>query len=54
MRDFTETKPFGGTCVGLTALVTSYVAGATDWILIALPLLGVLAYYAFFGDARNG
>jgi hypothetical protein len=48
MRDFTETKPFGGACVAFAALATSYVAGAADWGLIALPLLGVLAYYAFF------
>lgn len=48
MRDFTDTKPFGGACVGFAALATSYLAGATDWSLIALPLLGILAYYAFF------
>jgi hypothetical protein len=50
MRDFTETKPFGASCVGLFAFGTSYVAGADGWYLAALPLLAMFAYCLFFSD----
>jgi hypothetical protein len=39
-----DTKPFGAICTGLAALATSYVAGATGWHLIILPLLVIAAY----------
>jgi hypothetical protein len=53
MLNFTETKTFGVSCVGLGALGTSYLAGMDDWRLIALPLLGMFAYFFFFREARD-
>jgi hypothetical protein len=48
MRDLTETKPFGMACTGLAALGTSYVAGASDWQLIAVTLVVIFAYHVSF------
>jgi hypothetical protein len=52
MRDFLDTKSFGATCTGLAAAVTCYVAGSSDWLLIASPLAVMSAYYLFFSAAE--
>jgi hypothetical protein len=52
MRDFTDTKLFGAGCVGLGTLGTCYLAGLDSESLLALSLLGVLAYYLFFWERR--
>jgi hypothetical protein len=45
MLDFLEKKPFAASFVGVIALGTCYTAGMSDWRIIALPLLAMLAYY---------
>jgi len=50
MLDFVDTKLFGAAFTGVGTLATSYVAGASDWRLIALPLLIMIAYYLVFHD----
>lgn len=54
MRDFVDTKPFGATCTGLAAGATCYVAGSSDWLLIASPLVVMCAYYLFFFAPPRG
>ena len=54
MWNFTDTKPFGASCVGLATLGTSYVAGVDSRYLIALSLLGMFAYYVFFWKTGEG
>ena len=49
MLDITDTKPFGASCVGLTALGISYAAGMDNWLLAVLPMLGFFSFYAVFG-----
>jgi hypothetical protein len=53
MQDFVDTKPFGATCTGLAAAITCYVAGSSDWLLIASPLAVVAAYYLFFSASES-
>ena len=48
MEFFLDARLFGAACIGLVALVTSYVAGANGWHLIILPLLVVLGYCLIF------
>lgn len=52
MRDFTETKLFGAGCVALATFATSYVAGLDSEYLIALSLLGMLAYHLLFWERK--
>lgn len=52
MRDFVDTKAFGATCTGVAAAATCYVAGFSDWLLIASPMAVVSAYYLFFSASE--
>jgi hypothetical protein len=54
MPNFIDTKLFGACFTGLSALATIYMAGASDWRLIGLPLLAMIAYYLFFRKAEDG
>jgi hypothetical protein len=48
MLNFTDTRSFGASCVGLTAFGTSYIAGMDGWLLAVLPMLGFFGYDAVF------
>jgi hypothetical protein len=52
MRDLTETKLFGAGFVGLGTLGTFYLAGLDSESLIALSVLGMLAYHLFFSQQK--
>jgi hypothetical protein len=54
MLSFVDTKFFGAAFTGAGTLATGYVADASDWRLIALPLLAMTAYYLVFFEARGG
>ncbi|HKD28840.1 MAG TPA: hypothetical protein VKC66_23415 [Xanthobacteraceae bacterium] len=46
VQEFFDTNSFGAAFTGAAATATSYVAGATGWGLIIVPLL-VIAVYEF-------
>jgi hypothetical protein len=48
LREFLDSKFFGAAFTGGAAIATSYVAGATGWSLIILPLLAIAAYHLCF------
>jgi hypothetical protein len=41
-------KPFSTAVIGAVTLVTCYIAGWTDWALVVLPLLVMLAFWLAF------
>jgi hypothetical protein len=44
----TDGKPFSTAVTGLVTLATCYIAGWTDWALLALPLLIMVAFWLAF------
>jgi hypothetical protein len=53
MLAFLDTKPFGAAFIGVLTLAMSYQAGASDRVLLALPLLVVIGYcLAVYRQAR--
>jgi hypothetical protein len=43
-----DSKPFSTAVIGVVTLVTCYVAGWTDWALVVLPLLVMVAFCLAF------
>jgi hypothetical protein len=41
-------KPFSTALIGVVTLVTCYVAGWTDWAILVLPLLVMVAFWLAF------
>jgi len=53
MKDFFDTQLFGATCAGFAMVATCYVAGASGWWLVILPLLVMIGYHlCFSGSGR--
>ena len=50
MLNFTETKSFGASLVGLVTLGISYLAGGDGWHLAMLPLLVTSTYCLLFWE----
>ncbi len=49
-----DSKPFGMVCVGVLTALTCYWAGLPAWLVLALSLLSMLAYWLAFTGRKKG